>query len=570
MGRTLDKGLRKFTDFSKSGTISGKDAFILDTSFGFPIDLTQLMAEERNVKVDLAGFEKAMAEFKDASKKRKQDKDEKDMTLKAAQVDILKKTKNLAITDTTPKYDWVTTGDGECCEATIIAIYDGKNFIEKCNSDSQIVGLVFDKTPCYAEQGGQVEDVAEIYSKSGVEFSVMDTQTYAGYVLHSGNVTTNGSFQVGDAVSVKVDYTRRSLIAKNHTATHILNFALRKVLGGKVDQKGSLVDAEKLRFDFSHNSPISIDDLRKVEQICNQEIQKAHAVCWQNVELNIGKRIGGLRAVFGETYPDPVRVVSIGPTIPDILANVENLWGETNSVEFCGGTHVANSKEIYKFVVLVEEGISKGVRRIVAVTGPQAAVEATLKANALRLEVDEARSISIREMLLDKKIADLRHNLDQDKEVSLVMKKDMLTEVNDLKEKRIKIVKEAAKEMEKNARKRGEEIAKECKECKSEKYVGVVDVGDGDDAKAVAVAMNIVSKQCPDKCICLLSNAGGKIAVETRVPANFSAKFSAKAWCDQVLTAIGGKGNGNETRAQRQADDVQRKKLEEAKKAANK
>merc|ERR1712232_1054950 len=112
MGRTLDKGLRKFTDFSKSGTISGKDAFILDTSFGFPIDLTQLMAEERNVKVDLAGFEKAMAEFKDASKKRKQDKDEKDMTLKAAQVDILKKTKNLAITDTTPKYDWVTTGDG--------------------------------------------------------------------------------------------------------------------------------------------------------------------------------------------------------------------------------------------------------------------------------------------------------------------------------------------------------------------------------------------------------------------------------------------------------------------------
>jgi len=361
--------------------------------------------------------------------------------------------------------------------------------------------------------------------------------------------------KVGDEVTVKVDYGRRALVAKNHTATHILNYALRQVLGDKVDQKGSLVDECKLRFDFSHNKPVEVEEMRKIEEIVNREVQKALDVFWREVALDKARAINGLRAVFGETYPDPVRLVSCGPQIDGLLSDTATPWGLQASIEFCGGTHVKNTGEIYKFVLLTEEGIAKGIRRIVAVTGPQAAVEATLKAKSLTVELDEARGLQ--GALLDKKIADLRNKAGVDKEVSYIMKKDMLTELDSLKEKLLKAGKSAAKEQEKKAREEGDRIGNEALAASGNVFVGVVDAGEGsDDSKSISFAMENAVKISPAKGFLLLSNAGGKLAILAQLPAALVGQLSAKAWTGKVLDAIGGKGGGKDDRAMGQVPDA--------------
>jgi len=564
-GRTLDKGSRQLKAFAKKGNVTGEDAFLLYTTYGFPADLTELMASELNVPVDMPGFEKKMAEFRESTKKKKTTSSQKDMVLKAQECDKLVNGLKITVTDDSAKYDWDTKGDGKEHEAKILAIYDGKDFVQKCSSDTEVCGLVLDKTPLYAEQGGQTFDTASIKTASGVEFTVDDSQKYAGYVLHIGNVSGKGDMKVGDKVTVAVDFARRALVAKNHTATHILNFALRTVLGGKIDQKGSLVDEYKLRFDFSHNKPIEVDEMRKIEEICNREIQKANTIHYREVALKKAEAINGLRAVFGEKYPDPVRVVSVGPSIDNLLNDAQTPWGMDASIEFCGGTHVANTSEIYKFVLLIEEGIAKGVRRIVAVTGPQAAVEATLKSLALRMEVDETRTLQ--GALLDTRIAELRKNVGEDKEVSLIMKKDMLIDIDNLKAGQLQLGKAASKEFEKKAKEDGEQLAKEANGASGKTFVGVVDAGAGsDDAKCIGFAMEVAVKECPDKALMFLSNAGGKLAVLAVVPKALQGALSAKAWSTKVLDAVGGKGGGKEDRAQGQTPDGS--KLDEALAAA--
>ncbi|OLP79683.1 Alanine--tRNA ligase [Symbiodinium microadriaticum] len=552
-GRTLDRGIKQFKTFAKKGSITGEDAFLLFTTYGFPVDLTQLMGEELKVEVDMPGFEKKMEQFRDESRKRKTARTTKDMELKANETDKLIKGMSLKPTDDILKYDWNTEGDGSEHKAKIQAIYNGEDFVKTCNSGSDVVGLVLDRTPLYAEQGGQTFDKASITCGS-VEFSVDNTQKYAGYVLHVGQVESKGDLKVGDEVSVKVDYTRRSLVAKNHTATHILNFALRQILGEKVDQKGSLVTEDKLRFDFSHNKPVEPEELKKIEEICNQMVQKACVVHYRDVALDTAKAISGLRAVFGETYPDPVRVVSVGPKIDDLLTDKKTPWGLQNSVEFCGGTHVANSKEIYKFVLLQEEGIAKGIRRIVAVTGPQAAVEATLKAKSLSSDLDGFKGMSPGAEL-DKCIGDLRRRVTEDKEVSLLMKSDIMTELETLAKGSLKAGKAETKKFEGKAKEDGEKLGKEAAAASGETFVGVVQAGAGcDDAKVLTPAMEAAIKQCPSKAIMLMSNMGGKLAILAVVPKALAGKLSAKIWSGKVLDAIGGKGGGKDDRAQGQGD----------------
>mmetsp|Transcript_65922 Transcript_65922/g.187258 ORF Transcript_65922/g.187258 Transcript_65922/m.187258 type:complete len:1125 (-) Transcript_65922:233-3607(-) len=551
-GRTLDKGIREFKARAKKGHITGEDAFLLFTSYGFPSDLTQLMGEEAKVEVDMPGFEVAMKEFREKSKASSTFKNRKDMQLQAAQTDTLITGMKVPTTDESSKYDWDSKGDGTEYTAKVMAIYDGKDFVKTCDLSSEVVGLVLDKTPCYAEQGGQIFDTATITTAAGAEFVCDDAQKYAGYVVHCGAVKA-GEIKVGSEVSVKVDYVRRALVAKNHTATHVLNFALRQVLGEKVDQKGSLVDEQKLRFDFSHSKPVESDELRKIEEIVNREIQKAHAVNFRNVKLDLAQGINGLRAVFGETYPDPVRVVSVGPEVDNLLSDKKTAWGSQYSVEFCGGTHVANTSEIYKFVLQVEEGIAKGVRRIIAVTGPQAAVEATLKTKALTVEVDEAATLS--GALLDRRIAELRQKITMDKEVSLVMKRNMLTDIDGLKEKQLKSGKADTKAAEKAAREAGDKIAAEAAKEAGDMHVAVVSAGSIDDAKALGYAMETIAKKCTDKAICLLSNSGGKLAVLAVVPKSLEGKVSAKDWSGAVVEAVGGKGGGQDARAQGQSQD---------------
>jgi alanyl-tRNA synthetase len=551
-GRTLDKGIKEFKTRAKKGKITGEDAFLLSSSYGFPVDLTVLMAEEQGIQVDEKGYEEKMAAFRDQSKAGGSFKNRKDMQMQSAQTDELANKMKLARTDESLKYKWDSTGEGEEYSTKVMAIYNGKTFDDSCKAGSEVVGLVLERTPCYAEQGGQVFDTATITGK-GIEFQCDDVQKYAGYVVHIGTLKS-GSIKKGDTVGVKVDYTRRALIAKNHTCTHILNFALREVLGEKIDQKGSLVDESKLRFDFSHAKPIETEELKKIEDIVNREIAKKHAIIYKEAPLADAFKIGGLRAVFGENYPDPVRVVSVGPDVDKMLGDTKTLWGRQYSVEFCGGTHVANSEEIYRFVLQVEEGIAKGVRRIVGVTGPTAHGDAVLRLKTLTMKLDKATTM--KGAALEKMIADCRTEVSTDKEVSLVGKKELMVKLEALNDGSKTAGKADKKEAEKKAKEVGEKLAAEASSASGDTFVAVVDAGAGDDAKALCSAEIAISKKVTNKALLLLSNAGGKLAVLSVVPKDLQGKLSAKDWAGKVLEAIGGKGGGTDARAQGQVTDA--------------
>jgi len=512
------------------------------------------MGEEQSLEVDVEGFSELMKDFRARSKADSAFKVSQDLQLQQKETDYLMNTLKLPMTNDSLKYEWCTSGEGEEFETNVQAIYDGKEFVESCTS-ATAVGLVLDRTPLYAEQGGQIFDKAIITStcSKATEFHVCEARKYAGYVLHVGTINGPGEIRVGEKVIAKVDYSRRALVAKNHTSTHILNFALRQVLGEKCDQKGSYVDEYRLRFDFSQKNPITKSELNRIEEICNQQVQMMNAIHCQEVGYQRAKAIKGLRACFGEVYPDPVRVVSVGQKVETILSDGDQPWGTMGSVEFCGGTHVSNTNEIYKFVLLTEEGIAKNVRRIVAVTGPQAAVEATLKAQALQLEVKEAKHSS--GALQVKQAAELRHKLGADKEVSLTMKKDMLEDLESLSKDQMKVGKQAKKEHEKRSRELGNEIGDEALETPGDTIVSVVNAGDGDDAKAISFAMEQVVQRCPEKAVFLVSNSGGRLAVLARVPEKLRTQFSAKDWTDKVLQAVGGQGGGTPERAMGQSTD---------------
>ncbi|XP_022881094.1 alanine--tRNA ligase-like [Olea europaea var. sylvestris] len=234
-----------------------------------------------------------------------------------------------------------------------------------------------------------IYDTGVVEVPSGV-FGVSNVQMYGGFVVHIGSFEgKTGRLSVGDKVICKVNYERRKLIAPNHTCTHMLNFALREILGNHVDQKGSIVLPEKLRFDFSHGKPVKPEDLRKIETIVNEQIKSELDVFSKEARLVDAKHVNGLRAVFGEVYPDPVRVVSIGRKVEDLLANPENEEWLSISAELCGGTHISNTREAKAFALLSEEGIAKGIRRVTAVTTDYA-FKAMELASSLEQEVNEA------------------------------------------------------------------------------------------------------------------------------------------------------------------------------------
>ncbi|KAF3957685.1 hypothetical protein CMV_017325, partial [Castanea mollissima] len=293
-------------------------------------------------------------------------------------------------------------------ESVIRAIYTGPQFLESVGSGSE-VGIVLESTSFYAEQGGQIFDTGSLEGPFG-SFQVGNVQIYGGFILHIGSFSgENGRLSVGEKVICKVDYDRRKLIAPNHTCTHMLNFALREVLGNHVDQKGSIVLPEKLRFDFSHGKPVDPDHLKKIESIVNEQIKAELDVFAKEATLAEAKRINGLRAVFGEVYPDPVRVVAIGQKVEDLLANPENDEWLSISAELCGGTHISNTREAKAFALLSEEGIAKGIRRITAVT-TDSAFKAMELANSLEQEVNDASKIE--GSLLEKTVASLKSRVD--------------------------------------------------------------------------------------------------------------------------------------------------------------
>jgi alanyl-tRNA synthetase len=370
--KSLDRGETMFEKYAQacklrdSKDIPGTDVWRLYDTYGFPVDLTKLMAEERGLNINDKEVEEAQEKAREASKGAK--KGGTDLVkLDVHDIAALENMKDVLKTDDNAKFG------RDNIIGTIKAIYWNKKFVQSTSEipEGEQLGLILDKTCFYAEQGGQEYDTGKIVIDDVAELDVQNVQVYAGYVLHTGYMKY-GKFSIDDQPTCEYDELRRAPIRNNHTGTHILNYALRETLGGEVDQKGSLVAPEKLRFDFSHKEGVSLPDLKKIEDSSNKYIEQNAQVYAADVPLPTARHINGVRAVFGETYPDPVRVVSVGVPVEDLLEDVMKQDWNNLSIEFCGGTHVDKTGEIKKLVILEESGIAKGIRRIIAVTGQDA------------------------------------------------------------------------------------------------------------------------------------------------------------------------------------------------------
>ncbi len=386
--KTLDRGIELFEKVVNEGdgkTIDATSAFTLHDTFGFPIDLTEVMAEEHNLTVDRDGYELLMEQARETS--RATSEIDQKMHLPP---EILGK---LASMNVLPTNDESKYGRG-IANSRIKAIWNGKDLVGRADGSS-IFGLILNKSPFYAEQGGQVGDIGHIVRDTSTqdrcEFLVNETHRYGDYVLHVGR-TLKGIMLEDDQTTATVNEKQRARIEANHTCTHLLNHALRDALGEDVQQRGSLVDHDRLRFDFSFAHAMTDEQVSMVENLVNKSIQDILNVDTKEVPLEQAQQINGVRAVFGEQYPDPVRVVSIGAMVDELIDNPSNNEWYNYSVEFCGGTHLDNTQDAKKFVLLHEQALASGIRRIVALTGV-AAEAAHIAGASLMQQIEDAKSL---------------------------------------------------------------------------------------------------------------------------------------------------------------------------------
>jgi alanyl-tRNA synthetase len=349
-GRTLDRGLEIFASAAAAATknnrvINGEDAFQLYDTFGFPLDLTELMAREQNLTVDFKQFEELMEQQRTRARAA-----QKGTSLAAALTGV-----EMPVTDDAPKYE------ADCCDTKLLGWIDAKGFetTGTLSDTENTVALVLDTTCFYAESGGQVGDCGMIKTATA-EFAVEGTEKIADCVLHRGKLLS-GSLSVGDALQASVDKDRQATM-KNHTATHILQWALQSVLGDAVKQQGSLVSPDYLRFDFTCPKALTKEQIKQIEDKLQSKIAEALPVTTAVMNIEQAKELGAM-ALFSEKYGDEVRVLAIG-------AKDETDIADAFSKEFCGGTHVSNTGEIGGFTIQKEESVSAGVRRITALTGP--------------------------------------------------------------------------------------------------------------------------------------------------------------------------------------------------------
>jgi alanyl-tRNA synthetase len=349
--RTLDRGIKLFQEAAdrarqtKTTMITGADAFKLHDTYGLYIDITEQMAGEAGLSVDRAGYEAAMEEAKGLARGARK------------KIVITAVTGDLPETDDSPKY-------GDLKSNAKLLGWAKDNTVVRSGrvSAGEEAALLLDRTNFYAEQGGQVGDTGAITTPSG-RFEVEDTQKLSDSVLHIGRVVA-GHLECGQQATLTVSGVRADTI-RNHTVTHLMNWALRNVLGGTIDQKGSLVDPDKTRFDFTHDKVLSPEETAEIERLVNERIYADLPVTAVIRPLAEAKKIPGVRAVFGEKYPDPVRVLLIGVDKPEDAT-------EEHSVEFCGGTHLNHTGQAGFFKIISQEPVSKGVRRVTAVTGRKA------------------------------------------------------------------------------------------------------------------------------------------------------------------------------------------------------
>tara|TARA_B100000123_G_C25740046_1_gene433412 strand:+ start:983 stop:3580 length:2598 start_codon:yes stop_codon:yes gene_type:complete len=401
--KTLDKGMAIFQNYlagTTNSVIPGDLIFKLYDTYGFPVDLTNDIARENGLEIDMEGYNRCMQE--QIARGRSASQFSVDYS---EQVNLSGKTEFIG-------YDHSDTN------ATVLGLYAENNAVDQIKEGDQ-VGIILDKTVFYAESGGQVGDTGIIETESSL-FNVVDCKKVGTHFMHFGHLK-HGAISTGDKVKVEIDTERRQSITCNHSATHLLHEALRLVLGDHVEQRGSMVDGDRFRFDFSHDTSVSAEEIRKVENIVNMEIMRNKKVVTTSMSMEEAQKKGA-RALFGEKYGDVVRVVNIG---------------EDFSVELCGGTHVNRSGEIGLVKVALETSVASGIRRIESCSGAKATELCNAQQDQLSAISNVVRGSKGDLPLRIKNLVDENKNLQ--KEVKVLKQKLASTAGNEIMQGIIKI-----------------------------------------------------------------------------------------------------------------------------------
>ncbi|MFT3762709.1 MAG: alanine--tRNA ligase [Pseudoxanthomonas sp.] len=490
---TLDAGMKIFDEIAAKADriIPGDEAFRLYDTYGFPLDLTQDIARERDLTVDLSGFEDAMERQRETARAAGSFKSH--AGLPAELVAQLAPTVFLG-------YERLDA-DG----LQVVALLKDGAPVQSVGAGDEAVAIL-DRTPFYAESGGQVGDTGML-AASGVEFPVSDTQKFAGQFFGHFGRLAKGTLKVGDRLVGSVDPARRATTVLNHSATHLLHGALRGRLGTHVAQKGSLVAPDRLRFDFSHFQPVAAEELAEIERLVNVEVRANHPVVIREMAMQEALDYGAI-ALFGEKYGERVRVVKMG-----------------ESVELCGGTHVGRTGDIGLFKIVAEGGVSSGVRRIEALTG-QAALD--------HVAGEEAR--------LQQAAGLLGGNAS-----------DVVEKIRVLTERQKKLERELESLKAKAASGATADLAASAIEVAGVRVLAAR--LEGFDAKALREAMDRLKQQLGDAVIVLAGASDGKAALVAGVNGAATGRVKAGELLSHVAGQIGGKGGGRPDLAQGGGED---------------
>ena len=482
-GETLENGMKilEAALAKNPGQLDGITAFTLYDTFGFPLDLTADICRERDVALDESGFHEAMEKQKSTARA-------------AGKFEMA-----AAIDYSGPKTQF-TGYDNLTDTAKILALYVNGESVKEIAAGQEAT-IVLDRSPFYAESGGQAGDVGLIESSSA-SFAVSDTQKVQPDVFgHHGKLAT-GKLAVGDAIKATVNTNVRASTMRNHSATHLMHKALRMVLGGHVMQKGSLVDADKTRFDFSHNAPLSADEIRRVEALVNHEILHNDATNAELMAYDDAIKAGAM-ALFGEKYGDQVRVLGIG-----------------SSTELCGGTHVTRTGDIGLFKIVSEGGVAAGIRRVEAVTGEHAL--ALVQSLAARVN-EAANALKVQPEEITQRIAQV-----QDQVKSLE--------------------KELAALKAKMASGQGDDLLAQAVDIHGIKVLAVT--LENADVNTLRAVMDKMKDKLKTAAIVLASVSDGKVSLIAGVTADSTSKVKAGDLVNFVAQQVGGKGGGRPDMAQ--------------------
>ena len=479
-GETLEKGM-DILDAALKGNakrLDGDTAFKLSDTYGFPIDLTADIGRERGFEVDMAGFDKAMAAQQERSRAGSKFKAGSALDYSGAKTQFR-------------GYDTLTEA------GRVVALYRGGSPVQALAAGDEGI-VVLDKTPFYAESGGQAGDTGEL-SKGGTcltLFRVQDTQKIQSDVFgHYGSLTT-GELVVGDTVAANVDTHIRNRTMRHHSVTHLMHKALRDVLGAHVQQKGSLVDADKTRFDFAHNSPMTAEEISRVESIVNAEILSNVSTQARVMDLESAQKTGAMM-LFGEKYGDEVRVLEIG-----------------TSKELCGGTHVARTGDIGLFKIVSEGGVAAGVRRVEAVAGSV----------AFEYVQSLDRRLSHAAGLLKSQPADIENKISALLENVKALEKQLGTMKSKL------------------AASQGDELLSQAIDVNGVKVLATR--LDGTDAKILRETMDQLKAKLKSAVIVLAVVDGEKVSLAAGVTNDLLSKYKAGELVNFVAQQVGGKGGG--------------------------